>query len=385
MFEEFVRHPDDEIYDQAYTDFQFGKQIISPHQLPDNLEGVQVALIGAREDRGSKHNVGSAHAPDEIRRQLFALAHFNTDLKIADLGNIDPGASLQDTYVALSSVISELLNLKIIPIIIGGSHDLTFSQYSAYHDQRRNINMSVVDSMIDFHDGEEEINDENFLGRIFVLEPSSLFEANVIAHQTHLTTSQAMDVMEKLHFGTYRLGKVRADILEMEPVMRGTNLCSIDLSAVRFADSPANYTASPNGLFGEEACQLARYCGQSEATDSFGLYGCNLAYDNRDQSVKLAAQIIWYFLDGYVNRHHDFPKENDTEYLKYTVQFKDNRYEMNFWKSLRSDRWWMEVPVTNSKRNRKKFHTIPCTYQDYQLACAEEVPERWMKTSAKLS
>ncbi|OLE52396.1 MAG: hypothetical protein AUG74_21595 [Bacteroidetes bacterium 13_1_20CM_4_60_6] len=287
--------------------------------------------------------------------------------------------------MAMSKVVNELLHLKVLPIIIGGSHDLTFAQYTGYQDQQRNINLSIVDSMIDFHDEQEELNDENFLGRIFVAEPTCLFDANVIAHQTHLTTSQALDVMEKLHFESFRLGKVRSDIHEMEPVLRAANLCSFDLSAVRFADSPANYTASPNGLFGEEICQLARYAGQSESCDSFGLYGCNLAYDNRDQSTKLAAQIIWYFLDGVCNRQKDFPQEHHENYLKYTVQFKDNKYEMNFWKSMKSDRWWMEVPMTNSKRNRKKFHMIPCSYNDYQLACSEEVPERWMKAQAKLA
>lgn len=385
MFEEFLCLPDDDIYDQHFDDFHFGEQIISPTMLPDNLEGIKVAILGVREDRGSKHNVGSAHAPDEIRKQLFTLAKFNTEIKFADLGNIEPGATLNDTYVALSKVVNELIHLNIIPVIIGGSHDLTFGQYGGYQDLRRNINLCVIDSMIDFNNDQEEINDENFLGRIFVMEPSWLFEAAVVALQTHLTSSKVLDVMEKLHFESYRLGRVRTDIYEMEPVLRGTHLCSFDLSSVRFADSPANYTASPNGLFGEEACQLSRYAGQSDSVDSFGLYGCNLAYDNRDQSTKLAAQVIWYFLDGVCSRKKDFPQEQDENYLKFTVQFKENKYEMNFWKSKMSDRWWMEVPVINSKRNHKKFHLVPCSYNDYQLACSEEVPDRWMKTYAKLS
>src|SRR6266513_2567450 len=98
MFEEFLTLPDEDIYNQRFNDFHFGKQIISPTMLPDNLEEIKVALLGVREDRGSKHNVGSGHAPDEIRRQLFTLAKFNTEIKFADLGNIEPGATLKDTY-----------------------------------------------------------------------------------------------------------------------------------------------------------------------------------------------------------------------------------------------------------------------------------------------
>jgi len=229
------------------------------------------------------------------------------------------------------------------------------------------------------------MNDENFLGRVFVAEPSTLFSACVMAYQTHLVMPKALEVMDKLHFESYRLGKVRTDLFEMEPVMRSTNLCSFDMSALRFADSPANYTASPNGLFGEEICQLARFAGQSETVDSFGLYGCNLAYDNRDQSVKLAAQIIWYFMDGVANRRNDFPDVQDENYTKYIVQFKENKYEMSFWKSHKSDRWWMEVPTGNSNRNHKKLQIVPCSYTDYQMACREEIPERWMKAMAKLA
>ena len=385
MFEEFLRLPDYDLYEQPFSEYQLGKHIISPLQLPDQLEGIQVALMGVKEDRGSKHNIGCAAAPDEIRRQLFALMKFRGDFRIADIGNIEPGASLKDTYVAMSRVVNELLRMKIIPVIIGGSHDLTFAQYVSYQEIGRNINAGIVDSTIDFHDGEDEINDENFLGRIFVVEPSCLFDTSVVGYQTHLTSPEALEMTDRLHFENYRLGKLRSDLYEMEPVMRGSNLVSMDMAAIRYSDSPANITASPNGLFGEEVCQLARYAGQSNEADSFGLYGCNLAYDNHDQSVKLAAQIIWYFLEGVFQRRHDFPKPGDEDYLKYTVQFKENKYEMNFWKSRKTDRWWMEVPSSNKKRNHKKFHLLPCSYNDYQMACREEVPDRWLKAQAKLS
>ncbi|MCY7410815.1 MAG: formimidoylglutamase [Chitinophagales bacterium] len=384
--EEFLQQPDEYIYDtEAYSAHQFGQQLISPFLLPDNLEGISLAIIGIKEDRGSVQNVGSATSPDEIRKQLLQLAKFNTDLKIADLGNVEPGATLKDSQIALSNVIGELLRMKIVTVIIGGSHDLTYAQYGAYHDLNKNINVTVIDGTLDLREGDDEITDENFLVRIFAAEPSFLFNFNVVAFQTHLISPKMLETIDKMHFETYRLGKVRADIQDIEPVMRNTHLCSFDMNAIRFGDSPGNYNSSPNGLFGEEACQLARYAGQSEFLESFGLYGCNLAYDNRDQSVKLAAQIIWYFIDGFVNRKHDFPKEKDANYLKYTVQFKENKYEMNFWKSKISDRWWLEVPTASKPRNQKKFHIIPCSYNDYLMACKEEMPDRWLKAYQKLS
>jgi hypothetical protein len=45
----------------------------------------------------------------------------------------------------------------------------------------------------------------------------------------------------------------------------------------------------------------------------------------------------------------------------------------------------MEVPSSESRRNQKKFHFVPCSYADYQMACREEIPERWLKAMAKFS
>ena len=58
---------------------------------------------------------------------------------------------------------------------------------------------------------------------------------------------------------------------------------------------------------------------------------------------------------------------------------------MTFWKSIKSDMWWMEVPVGGRGRVRRKNKVLPCSYDDYQLACKEELPERWLKAFHKFS
>ena len=157
------------------------------------------------------------------------------------------------------------------------------------------------------------------------------------------------------------------------------------MSVIRLSDSPGSRSAGPNGLFAEEACQLASYAGQSDKLDSFGIYGCNPSVDAGRQSVQLAADIIWYFINGYGNRKNEYPKDDDVDYVKYTIHLKENKYDLNFWKSKKSDRWWMEVPAGNKPRNQKKSHLLPCSYNDYQMACKEELPERWIKAFQKLA
>ncbi len=382
MFEEFLQPaPADLFAEDNFTAQQLGMFVVSS----PNPEGMDIALIGVKEDRGSVRNNGCALAPDLIRQQLFSRAKFNDDIKIVDLGNIEMGAAISDTYVALSKVVNELIRLKIVPVIIGGSHDLTFDQFGAYQDLNRNINIAVADQCIDLKEEQPEMDDEGFLLNIFQYEPSCIFDFAHIGYQTHLTSQYAIELLDKLHFDSYRLGKVKSSIEEVEPVLRGTNLFSFDMSVIRLSDSPGNRSAGPNGLFAEEACQLASYAGQSDKLDSFGLYGCNPSVDAGRQSVQLAADIIWYFINGYGNRKNEYPKDDDVDYVKYTIHLKENKYDLNFWKSKKSDRWWMEVPAGNKPRNQKKSHLLPCSYNDYQMACKEELPERWIKAFQKLA
>jgi arginase family enzyme len=384
MLEEFLQPAEQELFSpQNFSTYTLGSSI----ERSTHPEGMNVAIVGVNEDRGSIKNIGCAEAPDVIRKQLFSLSQFNTNTKIIDLGNIQKGETIRDTYVALSKVVNELIKMKILPVIIGGSHDLTCGQFSGYEGLNRMINVSVIDNTIDLQrEGEvAAIDDERFLLDILSYEPSLIFNYHQIGYQTHLASNQAIELLNKLQFETYRLGLMRAEIIEIEPVLRGTNLLSFDMSAIRFSDAPANANATPNGIFAEEACQLSRYAGQSDLLDSFGIYGCNPSLDRRNQTSQLAASIIWYFIDGFNSRKNDYPSEDDTDYTKYTIHFKENKYEMNFWKSKKSDRWWMEVPTGIKASNHKKHHLLPCSYKDYQMACQEELPERWIKAFHKLS
>jgi formiminoglutamase len=64
---------------------------------------------------------------------------------------------------------------------------------------------------------------------------------------------------------------------------------------------------------------------------------------------------------------------------EYVVQFRQTNYQLTFWKSARSGRWWMQIPVESGKRKYQRHRLIPCSFQDYQAACREELPDRLMQ------
>ena len=167
MFEEFLQTTDPELLaEENFSRQQLGSIVVSDQ----NPDGMHVALVGVKEDRGSVKNNGCADAPDLIRRHLFSLSKPPGNVKIIDLGNIEKGESIRDTYVALSKVVNELIHLKIVPVILGGSHDLTFGQFGGYQDLNRMINMTVVDQTIDLKEEQPEIDGRDH-GDLFVFFP----------------------------------------------------------------------------------------------------------------------------------------------------------------------------------------------------------------------
>jgi hypothetical protein len=97
------------------------------------------------------------------------------------------------------------------------------------------------------------------------------------------------------------------------------------------------------------------------------------------------AQMIWYFIDGFMNRKGDQPEKNQDNYVKYTINMKSIDENIVFLKSKKSDRWWMLVDTKNKVNNKYRRHQfVPCSYSDYQTALNDEIPDRWWKLQQKI-
>lgn len=377
----------DELLSQEYAENQLGSHIARHNSagFPE-LEMIQIALIGVLDDRKAIGNKGTANAPDKVREYLYRLFKGEYPVSIADLGNIRAGHEVQDTYFAVSNAAQELIKNNIIPVIIGGGQDITFANYLAYQNLEQIINLVCVDNCFDIGSMDDRLDSRSYLSRIILHQPNYLFNYSNIGYQTYLVDQNAIDLMTKLYFDIYRLGQVRTSMEEVEPIVRNADMLSFDVSAIRNSDAPGNKNSVPNGFFGEEACQIVRYAGLSDKLSSIGFYEMNPEADRNDQTVHLTAQMIWYFIDGYYNRKKDFPVGDKSEYLKYRVSIQDNKHEIVFYKSKKSDRWWMDVPYPPGKNTRfERHHMVPCSYNDYQTAVKEEMPDRWWQTFQKLS
>ena len=372
----------------SYAETQLGKLVnayTADSEFPD-LTDIDMAIIGVCEDRRATNNVGCSFAPDKVRDYFYSLYPGTFRPRIVDLGNITAGHEIEDTYYAVKSSIDYLIRNNVIPIIIGGSQDLTYAQFLGYEKLEQTINVVAIDSKFDLGNPDEDTTNTAYLGKIILHQPNFLFNYSNIGYQTYLVDQPSLGMMNRLYFDTYRLGQVRDAIEESEPIIRHADMLSFDITAIKHSDAPANPNASPNGFYAEEACQMMRYAGMNDKLSSVGIYEINPAYDTHGKTSNLAAQMIWCFMDGFYNRKSDYPSRTSTDYIKFHVVLQDEKYEINFYKSKKSDRWWMEIPYPPTKGLKFERHTLwPCSYKDYEMAINNEIPDRWWQTYQKLA
>jgi formiminoglutamase len=348
------------------------------------IQNLDVVILGVNEDRNSLQNLGCANAPDEIRKYLYNLYPGKKFPKIGDLGNIRAGDQISDTYFAVKSTIAKLLQQGLKVIVVGGSQDITFPIYLGYEQAGRIINLVTIDSVFDKHTAGNIADSRSYLSAIIFRKPSFLFNFSNIGYQSYLVDPAEIKLLEDLYFDTFRLGRLRDDITEAEPVIRNADLLSFDISSIKSADAPGNYYASPNGLYNEEACQLVRYAGLSSRISTIGFFETNPLFDRFGQTAHLTAQLIWHYLDGLSNHVDDYPDENSSEFLKYIIT-GNSAGDMTFFKSKITGRWWMQLPVARGKQKMYSRHImVPCSYNDYLQACKNEIPDRWWKAYQKL-
>lgn len=356
--------------DNGYTDGQLAKHIaMYDTELPD-ITDADIVLVGVNETRGSGIADNGENAANHIRKQLYQLHYWHTDVVIADIGDIKTGATLTDSYAAVQTVLAELFRMKKTVIILGGSHDITLAQYFAYKELQQVVEATCIDATINLK-GENPLRSENFLLEMLTGEPNLVKHYNHIGFQSYFVHPRMLETMDKLRFDCYRVGTAKENIEEMEPVIRNTHLLSFDISAIKYSDSPAS-TESPNGFTGEEACTLARFAGLSTHVNSFGIYGYLPNQDIKELSARQISQMLWYFIDGKSRSKQEAAMEDRHHFNEYHTSFTE--VDSVFLQSKKTGRWWMQLP-------NKKF--IACSYNDYVHASQNEIPERWLRAQER--
>ena len=255
-----------------YQSGQLGNQVMAYTQgnFP-NLSEADLVIFCVPEYRGNSVDNSSENF-DKIRTELYELFEGPERLRIADLGNLLLGEKITDTYQLLSDVLTECEHRNLFSLIIGGTQDLTIAQYNSCANLGKLSNLVSVDSRLDLGLVKNTKPSNTYLSEIINSKPNVLFNFSNIGYQSYLNPQASIKLINDLYFDAFRLGEIRQDLEEVEPILRNADLVSIDMNSVRLSDSTANDDGSPNGFYSEEICQIMRYAGISGRIKSLGIF-----------------------------------------------------------------------------------------------------------------
>ena len=348
----------------------------------EDADQASIAIISIPEFRNSKGSNVKTH--QEVFSSLTSLYIGEWNLKVLTLGEILPGNTIDDTYLAIKEVVTELVKHNIVPVIIGGSQDLTYAIYQSYEKLEQTVNIVDFSPKSDLGNPDDSITSQGWLSKIIMHKPSFLFNYSLIGFQNYLTNPEELNLLQKMYFDTERLGNFYGNEKRIEPLVRNADILTFDLDSIRSSDFNANSLNLPHGFYGEEACRVLRYAGMSDKITVAGLF-----HESSDElstvDSNLIAQLIWHFIDGVANRKKDYPIGTKDDYTKYIVSLDEFKDEIIFYKSPVSGRWWMQVPYPKTDKLKFERHLmVPCNYEDYQNALENEMPNLWWKTHQKL-
>lgn len=318
------------------------------------IEEGGIALIFVSDHRGGG---GSAEVRpyNLMREHLYRLSGYDFEVPICDLGELISGKAPQDTHYILQEILSLCHRKKTLPVVIGGSIDLTHSLFSALNLQGRAIDYAQISNILHLDEGGNELTEFNFLNKILTEKSSMLRSFHLLGYQKHLNDVEALKLINDIQFDLLRLSEMMNITERAEPFLRRANLVSLNCNAVESFAGGFSTQPQINGLNRREICAYMKEIGLGENLVSFGLFNFNIQSKNL-LNHQLLAQMIWYLIEG-VNIQKTHPKERS--YETFLVMIDDT--EWSFKKDSFSGLWYF-----GTGDNPKNW--TPCAPQDYENA-----------------
>lgn len=351
-----------------------------------NWEEADIVVISVEQQHSFSDSLENEVFHISVRKKFyeFYLPQIK-NVKLADLGIVEKGAQQKDTLIAIQDITAEVQKKGKFLIILGNSQELTFANYLGYKNIEQTVNVTCIDKKIDLEtDQENSLSNSNFINHLLTTKPNFLFNFSILGSQQFYLSPAQLNLFDELYFDCLRLGELQQNLKLAEPYLRNTDILSIDLSCLRVSDYDSTDENGPNGFFANELCQLTRYAGISDKLTSFGVY--NLRNNLSESEAELVAQLLYFAVDGFAKRKKDYPVGTKKDYTKYSVFHEELNHNLVFYKSPKTERWWLEVPYPPLKDFKFERHNlVPCDYEDYITAQKGLIPDLWWKTYRKLN
>jgi guanidinopropionase len=122
------------------------------------LAELDVAIVGVPFDGGVSNRPGARYGPREIRSESVLCRPYNPEvgidpfdhLAIGDTGDVDVNpVSIEMTYERVESRVTELVEKKCVPLVIGGDHSISYPVMKTLANRWGPLSMVHIDSHSD--------------------------------------------------------------------------------------------------------------------------------------------------------------------------------------------------------------------------------------------
>lgn len=291
---------------------------------PEKFPGdARVALVGVPQHIGVERNggrVGAAAAPDAIRGMLYRLTPYDVATSqslppgfLVDMGNIVCNGELEEVHDRLTDVVKGICEAGLIPLVLGGGHDITYAAASGVHAAFGPLGLLNVDAHLDVRQP-NPLRNSGTSFRMLVEEgkilPGNFVEfgiqsfANAESHIEWLTAQGGKIITLdeiRMHGFSTMLSSAHLNVASGVTQVYGT----LDIDGVCGADAPGVSAVTPDGFTASELLTIARLLGRHPSTAALDIVEVNPSYDRDNLTAKLAACAAMEFMAGARERGKD--------------------------------------------------------------------------------
>ena len=267
----------------------------------DSTRACRIALLGLPDDLGVKLNHGRPGAAEGPAAFRAALARYGaTDPagapwpRVYDAGDLAPsGDSLEETHARITAATIALLERDLLPIGIGGGHDLTFPFVRAVAQKFSPLGGIYFDAHLD-------VRQTDGSGMAF---RRLINECDVGPLHIH-GFRPLVNTREHHAWFVEHGGRAHVDD-DAAPALPGDVphlFASVDLDVLDMAHAPGVSAPNPCGWTPREAERWVIACGADPRTRCFDLMELCPPHDEGGRTARLAVHLFLAFLAGFAAR-----------------------------------------------------------------------------------
>lgn len=266
----------------------------------DSPDDCRIAILGIPDDTGVRLNggrEGAAEGPGAFREALarYGTAHPPGERLplVFDAGDVVVGSNLEETHDHVTAAALALHHAGLLPIAVGGGHDLTFPFVRAL--ARRGMPLSGI-----YFDAHLDVREAAGSGMAF---RRLIEDCGVTTLHLH-GFNPLVNSREHTHWFAKHGGTIHgpASTVALPAASNDRLFASFDLDVLDASHAPGVSAPNPAGWSVREATAWVSACGRSPAVKCFDLMELNPAHDPAGATARVAAHLFLTFIEGFASR-----------------------------------------------------------------------------------